>query len=594
MNRPRFLVFFGSMTALCLSGFGCRSTVQLESEKGETGGVTTTTTGGTGGVTTTTTGGTGGVTTTTSDGVCDLAACPSPSSECVDPVCAPDGSCGEAPKADGTTCAFFGVCSAGSCISDPIEYIKACNTGWDDQFGYSVALSADGNTLAVGAVWESHDSVGINDDPSSPPSVPWSGATYVFTKSGGAWSQQAYIKAANPEVYAWFGYSVALSADGDTLAVGADDEGGGAAGINSDPSASYIEGSGAVYLFARSGGVWSQDALIKAANAELYDHFGSAVALSADGDTLAVGAYREDSHATGVDGDQADNSADDSGAVYVFAKSGGAWSQQAYIKASNADANDYFGAEIALSADGNTLAVSSPQELGGATGVDGDQADNSAPYSGAVYVFTKSGGAWSQQAYIKASNTEAGDWFGHKVALSAEGDTLAVSAPNECSNATGVGGDQTDNSAPYAGAVYVFTKSGGGWSQQAYVKASNNEEGDFFGESVALSADGSTLAIGARGEDSGATGVNGDPTDNSAAISGAVYVLIRYGDVWSQMAYIKASNTEVDDNFGTAVALSADGTTLAVVAAKEDSGATGVNGDQADNTAQDSGAVYLY
>jgi hypothetical protein len=123
-----------------------------------------------------------------------------------------------------------------------------------------------------------------------------------------------------------------------------------------------------------------------------------------------------------------------------------------YIKASNTDADDYFGLSVSLS--GDTLAVGAPLEASSARGVNGDQSDNRAPDSGAVYVFVRSGGAWSQQAYIKASNSEAGDFFGGSVALS--GESLAVGAFWESSRAQGVGGDQSDNSASRSGAAYLY------------------------------------------------------------------------------------------------------------------------------------------
>ena len=179
---------------------------------------------------------------------------------------------------------------------------------------------------------------------------------------------------------------------------------------------------------------------------------------------------------------------------------------------------------MALSSDGNTLAVGANGEDSNATGINGDQPNNSASEAGAVYVFTRSGSTWSQQAYVKASNTKAGDAFGRRVALSGDGNTLAVGAEDEKSNATGLNGDQSDNTASSAGAVYVFTRSGNTWSQQAYVKASNTTTNDLLGTSVALSGNGNTLAVGAQGEDSNATGINGDPTDNSANSAGAVYV----------------------------------------------------------------------
>ena len=120
-------------------------------------------------------------------------------------------------------------------------------------------------------------------------------------------------------------------------------------------------------------------------------------------------------------------------------------------------------------------------------------------------------------------NTGQSDSFGHSVAL--DGDTLAVGTRYEASNGTGVnGGGQMDNSTPGAGAVYVYTRSGGVWSQQAYVKASNTGQSDFFGWSLAL--DGDTLAVGAIFEDSNGTGVNGGGQANiSAGNAGAVYVL---------------------------------------------------------------------
>jgi hypothetical protein len=186
------------------------------------------------------------------------------------------------------------------------------------------------------------------------------------------------------------------------------------------------------------------------------DGFGHRVALSRDGSTLAVSTHREDSNATGIDGNQADNSAGDSGAVYVFARDGGGWNQQAYVKASNTGVDDQFGWSMALSGDGSTLAVGTYLEDSSATGIDGSQADNSASNSGAAYVFERSGGAWRQQAYVKASNTGVGDEFGWSVALSADSATLAVGAPREDSNATGIDGNQADNSATNSGAVYLY------------------------------------------------------------------------------------------------------------------------------------------
>ena len=502
-------------------------------------------------------------------------------------------------------------CNAVGCVdSDPlfvsgalteaIGYIKASNTGTDDAFGSPVTLSADGNTLAVGA-FEDSSAIGINGDQADNSSQ-LSGAVYVFTRTGSVWEQQAYIKASNTNDFDRFGRSVSLSADGNTLAVGATDEGSSATGINGDQNDNAAEAAGAVYVFVRSESEWEQQAYIKASNTDVRDFFGSSVSLSADGNTLAVGATDEGGSATGINGDQTNNLIRFSGAVYVFARNGPVWEQQAYIKASNTNDSDRFGSSVTLSADGNTLAVGATGEESSTTGINGVQFDNLAGLSGAVYVFARNGSVWDQQAYIKASNTDAFDSFGISVSLSTDGNTLAVGATGEDSSAIGINGDQTDNTftfannpfADRAGAVYVFTRSGSEWEQQAYIKASNTDGSDAFGDSVSLSADGNTLAVGASSEASSATGVNGDQNDNAAEDAGAVYVFRRMGSIWEQQAYIKASNADADDLFGNSVSLSADGNTLAVGALGEESNATGINGDQNDNSVDRAGVVYLY
>jgi hypothetical protein len=198
-----------------------------------------------------------------------------------------------------------------------------------------------------------------------------------------------------------------------------------------------------------SAGSFAQQAYVKASNTG-GDIFGSAVAI--DGNTMAVGAENEDSNATGIDGNQADNSAQDSGAVYIFTRSGNTWTQQAYIKASNTGVNDKFGTSLDL--DGDTLVVGATAEDSNATGVNGNQADNSASSSGAAYVFVRNGTTWAEQAYIKASNTEASDLFGFNVA--AGGDSVVVSSYSEDSSATGIGGNEASNATAGARAVYVF------------------------------------------------------------------------------------------------------------------------------------------
>jgi hypothetical protein len=407
---------------------------------------------------------------------------------------------------------------------DPVAqqaYLKASNTEASDNFGISVAVSGD--TAVIGAYRESSDATGVNGDGTNN-SAGSSGAAYVFTRSGTTWSQQAYLKASNSGTNDNFGSSVAVS--GDTAVIGAPLEDSNATGVNGDGTDNSASNAGAAYVFTRSGTTWTQQAYLKASNSGATDGFGLSVAVS--GDTAVVGAFRESSNATGVDGDGTDNSADASGAAYVFTRSGATWSQQAYLKASNSEASDVFGRSVSLS--GDTAVIGALGESSNATGVDGDGTNNLAVESGAAYVFTRSGGTWTQQAYLKASNSEASDYFGFSVAVS--GDTAVVGAWLESSNANGVNGDGTNNSASGSGAAYVFTRSGATWTQQAYLKASNTEAYDQFGRSLAVSGD--TVVIGAPGESSGASGIDGDGMNNSASGSGAAYVFTRSGATWTQ------------------------------------------------------------
>jgi hypothetical protein len=417
-----------------------------------------------------------------------------------------------------------------------------------------------------------------------------------------ALSAIGYFKASNTASLDQFGAAISLSGDGKTLAVGAEWEDSSATGMNGNQANNAALNAGAVYIFIHSGGVWSQQAYIKASNTGAGDSFGGSVSLSEDGNTLAVGASDEASAATGVDGNQASNTAGSSGAVYIFTRTGVTWTQQAYIKASNTGATDLFGGSVSLSNDGNTLAVGAEQEDSNATGMNapvtggsGTQGSNASVNSGAAYVFTRAGTTWSQQAYIKPSNTGSGDIFGSALSLSGNGDTLAVGAAEEDSPATGINGSQGNSVfGTGSGAVYIFTRTASTWTQQAYVKASNTVPAALFGISISLSSDGNTLAVGSEGENSAATGINGDQIDTSAPSAGAAYLFTRIGTTWSQDTYIKASNTEAFDFFGNGLALSGDGHTLAVVASEEGSAATGINGDQFNNAAPVSGAVFTF
>lgn len=456
-----------------------------------------------------------------------------------------------------------------------IGYVKAAAPADNDHFGQGVAVSADGRFLAVGA-------------PGSGSGMGSSGAVHVFARTGGQWTQEARLAPPAPQPGDLFGHSLALSADGGTLAVGA-------------PNGSGDVGrSGTVFVFARGGGAWGLAVRVAALNAGRDDRFGWRVSLSGDGATLAVGAPAESGDARSVNGPDNNNRLG-SGAAYVFALAAGGWTQQAYVKASNADALDNFGSALALSADGQTLAVGAINESSAAAGVGGDPDDNTAQSSGAVYVFGRALDTWSQQAYVKAANTVGNAAFGAALALSADGQTLAVGSPYEASDTRGIDGDASNNAATGSGAVYLFARQGGPWRQSAYVKASNADANDNFGASVALSSDGAALAVGAPGEGSAARGLQADQGDNSAPWSGAAYLFRRKASGWRQQAYIKPSNTLRGDGFGATLALSDQGggagaprAALAVGCPSAVNASPGIGGDQADRSGSDVGAVYLY
>src|SRR5690606_17955867 len=181
-----------------------------------------------------------------------------------------------------------------------------------------------------------------------------------------------------------------------------------------------------------------------------------------------------------------------------------------------------------------------------ATGIDGDGSSDEAIDSGAVYLFRAVNGIWHAEAYVKASNTGADDAFGRTVAVM--GDLVAVGAPGEAS----AGDDEGDDSAPGAGAVYVFARDASGWHQQARLKARSPRAGAAFGSALAF--DGVVLAVGAPGDAGAAPGLDGDPQPWSAPESGAAWVFVRDRSTWFLRHYVKASHPDPGDRFGAALA----------------------------------------
>ena len=412
-------------------------------------------------------------------------------------------------------------------------------------------LDADGRTVLTYAglrVWDAEgrelDSRFVAAEGGVELRVNADGARYPLTIDPIA--QQATLKPSNQGASQGIGSEVAVS--GDTVVIG-----------------NLIDASnaGAAYVFVRNGTTWTQQAYLKASNTQEGDQFGCSVAVSAD--TVVVGAQYEDGGASGINGNQNDNSARNSGAAYVFVRDGTTWTQQAYLKSSNASEVDIFGSDVAISGDTVVVGASGDgtgEELGGS--------------SGAAYVFVRDGTTWAQQARLRESNTR---FFGTAVAVS--GDTVVVGVPVE---------DASLEPANQSSAAFVYFRNSTIWTQQARLKGSNTERFDEFGTTVAVSGD--TAVVGAYMEASNATGINGNQADNSAIGAGAAYVFVRNGTTWTQQAYLKASNTEGGDVFGSSVAVAGD--TVVVAAPSEDSNATGVNGNQGDNSAESSGAAYLF
>ena len=259
-------------------------------------------------------------------------------------------------------------------------------------------------------------------------------ARTVFTRGGGAWTQQAYLKAPNTQSGDSFGTAVAISANGNTVAV--------------DAPGKDLQ-SGAAFLFERFAAAWTALPMIKASNSTASDAFGTAVTLSGDANTLAVGAPMEDANGLYL--------AIDSGAVYVFRRAGG-WAEAAYLKGWApmwASLNFNFGTGLGLSSDGNTLVVGSPGAVGNAQKAG----------TGAAHAFTF-GTQWTLSTILHASNGDNFDGFGEAAAISADGSTIVIGMSREDSS-----GAQLDNSAQDTGAAYVFRLAAGTWTQLKYLKA---------------------------------------------------------------------------------------------------------------------------
>jgi hypothetical protein len=422
----------------------------------------------------------------------------------------------------------------------------------NDSFGQSVAISGD--TVVIGAPGESSSTTGVNSAPDE--NAQWSGAAYVFVRSGTTWTQQAYLKpgtVGSSQAGDSFGGSVSIS--GTTVVVGSDSEDSSTTGVNTSPN-ELASDSGAAYVFVRSGTTWTQQAYLKPAlvgTSQAADFFGTSEALA--GNTLVVGAPGEDSATTGVNSVPEDSGGQsfDAGAAYVFVRNGTTWTQQAFLKPAvvgTTQEEDDFGTSVAVS--GDTVVVGAPSEDSTATGV------NSAPnedtfFSGAAYVFTRSGTVWSQQAYLKPAavgTTQQADDLGESVAIS--GNVMLVGS-SEDSNTTGV------NSSPNelaigSGAAYIYLVS----APIAVSFANPPGGGTAGGTNVAIYGNGFIGATGVTfGGTAGSFTVNSDtkiiatgPAHSAGLVDVVVTIPSSTGTGSGLFTYANVSNTNDADGDG--------------------------------------------
>jgi hypothetical protein len=342
--------------------------------------------------------------------------------------------------------------------------------------------------------------------------------------------QQTKLTAADGAAGDHFGHSVALSDDGTTAAIGVPDD-----TIGSTAS------MGSVYVFVRVDGAWSLQQKLTPSDGGHVDQFGSAVALSADGNILVVGSMRAD----------VVSAADDRGAAYVFMRSGSTWSQWQKLSAPDATEYSYAGEEVAVSYDAGTIAIGGDHH---STGNPGNQGGVFVFYRGPFNLF------WSQQQTLTAADGQPGDYLGSSVALSSDGSTLV----------SGAWGDDFGTTSEQ-GSVYVFVRSGSTWSQSQKLTAYDGQASDRFGNAVALSGDGLIATVGAYWDGTG-----------SSVAHGSVYMFERVSGIWTWQQKLNASDAASDDEFGFRVGLCRNGNFLIVGALR------------ADAPLQDQGAAYTF
>lgn len=356
-----------------------------------------------------------------------------------------------------------------------------------DYFGYCVAVSYSGETIAVGAYGD--DDKGSN-----------SGSAYVYRRNGTTWSFHKKIVPVDGFKNDYFADNLAVSGDGNRIAIGShqDDDKG--------------TNSGSAYVYVLQDNDWVLEAKLTASTGASGDYFGKAVDINHSGNRVVVGAYTDDDLGT------------DSGSAFVYVRNGSVWTQEAILRSPTGRASDYFGRAVAISGDGLTIISGAYQ--------DDDEGTN----SGAAFLYRYINGTWGFLTKLLHTDVAASDYFAWSVDLSYNGKFAIISS--YCDD------DRGSNS----GSVHIFTEIDGTWAREIKLVPSDGAAKDYFGYSVSMSNNGKSIAISSHLDD-----------DGGQSASGSIYFYNRIDGVWTLFKKLYASDSAASDYFGFSTALSGNG-----------------------------------
>ncbi|MCP4129974.1 MAG: hypothetical protein GY754_03050 [bacterium] len=326
----------------------------------------------------------------------------------------------------------------------------------DRGFGVTSSISSDAWTFVVGA--QSDDDEGA-----------YAGAIYIYQWNGNSWTEKK-ITSSDCGEHNFFGHSVSISSDGNTIAVGAEGD---------DDKGTF---SGSLYIYKWNESSWAETKLT-ASDGSKSDYFGTSVSIASDGNTVVVGAMGDD------------DKGDFSGSVYIYKWNGNSW-EETKLTSLDGAADDRYGATVTISSDGNTIGVGAP----------GDDAKGE--WSGSAYIYQWDGNNWVETKFT-ASDGAGSDQFGINVSISSNGDTILI------------GANFDDDKGDSSGSAYVFKWNGSTWDETK-LTPSDGAAYDMFGNDVSISSDGNTILVNSYND------------DDKGESSGAVYLFKWNGSNWME------------------------------------------------------------